>query len=120
MRKVAGPTLISILLAASCGACAPPTVVATPQIYYPEDAYQEYTQRSDKVTLSAGDAAEVNARVQVIDPWPPYVADRRIPADGQRMAGAVERSRDVSKIGQTPPPLSIQQTSTVTAGGGQQ
>jgi hypothetical protein len=27
----------------------------------------------------------------VIDPWPPGVGDRRIPANGERMVGAVER-----------------------------
>lgn len=99
-----------------CVSCAPPTAVPTAQIYYPEDATQEYLQRSNTITLSAGNAQEVNSRVQMLDPWPAYVGDRRIPVDGERMAGAVERQRDVSKLGKAPRPLPIQ--STGAAGGG--
>ena len=48
---------------------------------------------SDKVTLSAGDAKSVNATTHVLDPWPPGVNDRRIPASGDRMVRAIERYR---------------------------
>ena len=118
MKQLVCPVFFAALLSVGCAGCSRSTVVTTPQIYHPEDAYQEYTQRSEKITLSAGDAVEVNERVQMLDPWPPYVGDRRIPTDGQRMAGAVERSRNVSKIGQTPPPLAIQGTSSRGTSGG--
>ncbi|HEX5470896.1 MAG TPA: hypothetical protein VFW73_03370 [Lacipirellulaceae bacterium] len=97
------------------GGCMQTAPVATVQTYYPVDSFQEYTQRADRVTLSAGNAQEVNTRIQEIDPWPRYVANKRIPGNGERMAGAVERYRDVSKQRQAPRPLSIQQTSS---GGG--
>ena len=35
----------------------------------------------------------MNAATHIIDPWPRYVGNRRIPANGERMAGAVERYR---------------------------
>ena len=76
----------------------------------PTASYQEYTQRADVITLSAGNAEEVNERIQEIDPWPRYVGNTRIVASGERMGGAAERYRDVSKQTQTPTPLPIQTT----------
>jgi hypothetical protein len=60
---------------------------------YGDDELARYVQRSDKVTLSAGDAKSVNAATHVLDPWPPGINDRRIPADGARMVRAIERYR---------------------------
>ena len=54
------------------------------------DEIQRYFQRKDTVTFSAGDAKEVNARTHMLTPWPRGVHDRRIPANGSRMAKAVE------------------------------
>jgi hypothetical protein len=100
-----------------CVSCAPTTVVPTAQVYYPENVAQEYLQRSDTVTLSAGNDQEVNSRIQMLDPWPPYVGDRRIQTSGERMAGAVERVRDVSKISKAPKPLSLGSTGGPGGGG---
>jgi len=47
----------------------------------------------------------VNAATHVIDPWPPYVGNRHIPGNGERMANAVRRYRDVSKLPCAPPPM---------------
>lgn len=58
-----------------------------------ENPAAPYVNRSDTVTLSAGNAKDVNAATHVIDPWPPYVGDRRIRGDGERMVGAVQRYR---------------------------
>lgn len=69
------------------------------------DFFSPYLQRLDGITPGAGDAKAVNSVTHTIDPWPPYVANRHIPGNGQRMAGAVERYRDVSKLGLAPPPL---------------
>lgn len=107
----------TLLMLVLMGGCAPTNVVNTAQVYNPVDSVQEYTQRSDKITLSAGDAQEVNTRVQEVDPWPRYVGDKRIATNGERMAGAVERYRDVSKIKQSPAPLSSQSTSSSSGGG---
>ena len=60
---------------------------------YGDDELARYAQRSDKITLSAGDAKNVNAVTHTIDPWPPGVHDPRIPANGERMVHGIERYR---------------------------
>jgi hypothetical protein len=56
-----------------------------------ENPAAQYVNRSDTITLSAGNAKDVNAATHVIDPWPRYVNNRRIRANGARMVGAVQR-----------------------------
>jgi hypothetical protein len=80
-----------LLILFSAGGCAPSNVVPTSQYYNPVDSVQPYTQRADTTALDAGDAQAVNTRIQEIDPWPRNVGNKRIPADGERMTGAVER-----------------------------
>ena len=53
--------------------------------------FAQYGYRTDTITLSAGNAKEVNAATHIIDPWPRRAAHRRIPANGERMVGAVQR-----------------------------
>jgi hypothetical protein len=72
---------------------------------YHYDFAAPYLQRTDKIFAGAGDAKEVNAATHVIDPWPRYVGNRRIPADGERMVGAVERYRDVRRLPLAPQPI---------------
>jgi hypothetical protein len=57
------------------------------------------------VTASAGNAKSVNSAAHIIDPWPPYVANRRIPGNGARMVGAIERYKDVKKLQEAAPTL---------------
>jgi hypothetical protein len=101
--------LCCLPLLAAAGGCIQTTSRYDPGVDY----VQEYAQRSEKITLSAGNAKEANAQIHTIDPWPRYVGDKRIPASGQRMAGAVERYRDVTKQGQGPKPLVVESTSSV-------
>jgi hypothetical protein len=75
-------TLACIAVAVSAGGCWPGP--------YGNNGAQ-YVHRSDTITLGAGNAKDVNAATQVIDPWPRYVGNRRIPANGERMVGAVQR-----------------------------
>jgi hypothetical protein len=70
-----------------------------------QDPFAIYFQRSDKITLGAGNAKEVNAATHVIDPWPRYVGNRRIPGNGDRLSRAVERYRQGS-YRQPAPPIS--------------
>jgi len=90
------------------------TPVATAQVYDPVDSYQKYVQRSDKITLSAGNAQEVNSRIQEIDPWPRNVGNTRIAVDGDRMADAVWRYRCGKPA---PEPLPVEGTTTTISGG---
>ena len=64
-------------LAATCGGC------------WGNNA--QYVNRTDTVTMTAGNAKEFNAATQVKDPWPAAAANRDIPGNGSRMVGAVDR-----------------------------
>src|SRR5262245_12947722 len=58
---------------------------------YGHDEMDRYFQRSDTLTMSAGDAKQVNAVTHTIHPWPRNVNDRRLAYDGRRMGAAVDR-----------------------------
>jgi len=77
-----------------------------------DDFFGEYFQRSDKVTLGAGNAKEVNAVSHMLTPWPRRVRDRSIPASGARMTGAIQRYQDVKKVKESAPTLSPELDST--------
>ena len=55
------------------------------------DEVDRYFQRSDTITMSAGDAKQVNAVTHTINPWPRNVGDRRIAYDARRVGAAVTR-----------------------------
>src|SRR3954447_1015052 len=55
------------------------------------DEMDRYFQRSDTITMSAGDAKQVNAVTHTIHPWPRYVGDRRLAYDARRTGGAITR-----------------------------
>ena len=57
------------------------------------DEMDRYFQRSDSITLSAGDAKQANAVTHTINPWPSYVGDRRIVAEAAKTRGAIVRYR---------------------------
>jgi len=82
-----------IAVATFAGVCACSSAVA-----WDQDPFAQYIQRSETITLGAGNAKDVNAATHVIDPWPPYVGNRFFPSDGQRMSDAVERYREGSRL----------------------
>jgi len=61
------------------------------------DEMDRYFQRSDTITMSAGDAKETNAVTHTIHPWPRYVGDRRIATDARRTGAAVTRYSTTSR-----------------------
>jgi hypothetical protein len=69
------------------------TLAATFNCWAGEGFFDQYFMRSDSITLDAGDAEAVNSAIHVIDPWPRRSANRRIPANGARMTGAIQRYR---------------------------
>ena len=77
-------TLASILVGLLVGGCSGS---------WGDDEIERYAQRTDRITMSAGNAKEVNAVAHTNHPWPRGVEDRRIVADGARMQRAVERYR---------------------------
>jgi len=95
-------TIGSLTLAMALGGC-------WTGIY--ENPAAQYVNRSDTVTLSAGNAKNVNAVTHVIDPWPRNVNNHRIRGNGERMVGAVQRYQRPQAArspspgpGQGPPP----------------
>ncbi|MFN3351794.1 hypothetical protein [Pseudorhodoplanes sp.] len=70
--------LPAILLAASCA------LAGCSDIYF---------DRRETVVPYAGDAKAINQVTMMVDPWPPYSANRNIAFNGERMQGAVERYR---------------------------
>ena len=102
--------LIALLGAAALGGCASNAAFDNP--------FDQYTQRSATITPGAGNAKEANAATHVIDPWPRYVYDTRIPGDGQRAADAAERYKDVSKLPRAPRPITSNTSIGPSTGGG--
>ncbi|QIG91083.1 hypothetical protein [Bradyrhizobium sp. 6(2017)] len=99
---------------------------------YGHDEMDRYVQRSDTITMSAGNAKEVNAVTHTIHPWPRYVGDRRLAYDARRVGGAVTRystqQRPLDQLpdmgdptramGQAPPVTTIQNVNTTGLGPG--
>ena len=63
-----------------------------------ENPFAQYVNRSDTVTLSAGDAKNVNAATHVVDPWPRYVGNKNLAFSGERMQSAVECYRHNPRV----------------------
>src|SRR5215510_9030534 len=78
---------------------------ASAALAWDQNPFATYFQRSDKITLWEGDAKAVNTTTHVIDPWPRYVGNRRIPGNGDRLSRAVERYR-LGSYRQPAPPIS--------------
>jgi hypothetical protein len=86
-----------------------------------ENPAAEYVRRTDTIVPDAGEAMKVNAATHVVDPWPRYVGDRRIPIDGERMVTAVQRTHRPDQQGRGGGAALVQSTtseSTSTQAGG--
>jgi len=77
-----------------------------------ENPAAEYFRRTDTIVPDAGEAMKVNAVTHVVDRWPPYVGDRRIPADGERMVTAVQRTHRPAAQGRGRGGASVVQSTT--------
>ena len=90
------------------------------------DEMDRYFQRSDSITLSAGDAKQANAVTHTINPWPRYVGDRRIVVGAAKMERAIPRYRSGtqytgltrSRVGRHSMGIAGATAATVDAGGG--
>lgn len=82
------------------------------------DELARYALRTDGMSVMSGDANEANAAKQIIDPWPANVQDRKIPINGQRMLGAIDRYQNPDKLGAKAPTLAPIITESSGSGGG--
>src|SRR5712671_7452736 len=80
------------------------------------DEMDRYFQRSDTITLSAGDAKQANAVTHTINPWPSYVGDRRIIAEAAKTRGAIVRYRSGTQPRDPLPLIGIEGTPMGLAG----
>ena len=80
---------------------------------FADDPFEQYFQRKEGVTYGAGNAKAINSATHIIDPWPWYARNTRIPGDGARMSGAVERYHDVSKLPNAPRPIRSEYETTI-------
>ena len=80
------------------------------------DEMDRYFQRSDTITLSAGDAKQANAVTHTINPWPSYVGDRRIVVGAARTGGAIARYRSGTQPRDPLPLIGIEGTPMGIAG----
>lgn len=69
--------------------------------------------RTEFVTRGAGDSIDVNKATQTIDPWPPYVKNRKLNLDGPRAGLAMERYQANKSI--RPHPLNTDMSSAAPA-----
>ena len=80
------------------------------------DEMDRYFQRSDTITLSAGDAKQANAVTHTINPWPRNVGDRRIAYDARRVGAAVTRYSTTRQPVDQLPERTIGQRPTIAMG----
>lgn len=80
-----------------------------------DDELARYAQRTDRITMSAGDAKEVNAAAHMLTPWPPGVWDRAILADGDRMQRAIDRYHRGARPPDQLPDIGLEGTTIGTA-----
>jgi len=71
------------------------------------DEFQLYIRRSDRMTMSSGDAKEVNAMAHIPTPWPRGVNDRRIVSDGVRMQNSLDWYRRSARHPDAMPDVSL-------------
>jgi hypothetical protein len=72
-----------------------------------DDEFQHYVQRSDRMTMSSGDAKEVNAMAHIPTPWPRGVSDRRIVSDSAHMQRVLEWYRRSARRPDPMPPITL-------------
>ena len=111
-------TMLGLCFAMATPVSAIPEASAGDALLY--DFSGPYLRRMDGITPGAGNAKDFNAALHVIDPWPRYSGNRNIPANGERMVGAIERYRDVRKLPLAPLPLApiLIEPSGLSGGGG--
>jgi len=110
MRKLTGFAALIVLMAAGAARAGGDNPFW--------DELTRYAQRINTLSVVSGDAKDVNAATHIIDPWPLYARDRRIPANGQRMVGAINRYQNPKLLGAQAPTLSPIITQTLQGGGG--
>jgi hypothetical protein len=104
--------LITFIILIAC------TTARAGDSYTSLDELARYFQRIDTGSVVSGDAKDANAVTQIINPWPRYARVRRIPANGQRMVGAINRYQNPRLLGAQAPTLAPIIMQNLQGGGG--
>jgi hypothetical protein len=56
-----------------------------------DDPFAEYLQRTILVSTTGGESQAANTAIETATPWPRYANNTSIPANGARMAKAIQR-----------------------------
>jgi hypothetical protein len=56
-----------------------------------DDPFSDYLQRSQSISLGAGNANDTNEALQTITPWPPHAFNTRIPVEGRQAVDSIQR-----------------------------
>ena len=75
------------------------------------DEFQAYVRRTDRMTMTSGDAKEVNAVTQIPTPWPRGVNDRRIVTDSAHMQRPLDWYRRSARRPDPMPDVTLPDTS---------
>ncbi len=67
-----------------------PLKIASLSVFLAAGGCQNYLERHDGVTTSAGDAHAINEAKLVVDPWNPNADNTDIHTDGKRASDAVD------------------------------
>lgn len=71
------------------GACVPVCVVLV--LAASLSGCRDYFDRTDAISLDAGNAVAENNAAQVVDPWPPGAFKKKHSTNGERLLKAIER-----------------------------
>ena len=102
MRRKTTTKLIGLIPLITLWACG---AARAGEDYPVWDQFTRYFERIDTATVVSGDAENTNAVTQIIDPWRRYARDRRIPVNGQRLVGAINRYQNPKLLGAKAPIL---------------
>jgi hypothetical protein len=56
-----------------------------------DDPFSDYLQRSQSISLGAGNANDANEAIQSITPWPRHAFHRRVHVRGRQAVDSIER-----------------------------
>ncbi len=56
-----------------------------------DDPFSDYLQRSQSISLGAGNANDANEAIQTITPWPRHAFHRRVHVQGRQAVDSIQR-----------------------------
>jgi hypothetical protein len=83
-----------------------------------DTSLSKYLDRTDTITIGAGDAIAANKVTEVVDPWPAASGNKNIAFNGDKMQAAVQRYR-TGKVIQPVDPENAESSNQASSTGNQ-